>query len=114
MPSVMGMLEARESAARVRVEELRAEADRVRAELAEAEAVLERRVVALRELAEALAAGAVPQEPVRPAPVPHPRAVQEALPPCPASRKSPARVAALEPTLTTIGTTTASFTEAER
>ncbi|WP_319020195.1 hypothetical protein [Streptomyces peucetius] len=66
----MGMLEARESAARVRVEELRAEADRVRAELAEAEAVLERRVVALRELAEALAAGAVPQEPVRPAPVP--------------------------------------------
>ncbi len=70
MPSVMGMLEARESVARVRVEELRAEADRVRAELAEAEAVLERRVVALVELAEALAAGAVPQEPVRPAPVP--------------------------------------------
>ncbi|MCX4825971.1 hypothetical protein OG883_40525 [Streptomyces sp. NBC_01142] len=66
----MGMLEARESVARVRVEELRAEADRVRAELAEAEAVLERRVVALVELAEALAAGAVPQEPVRPAPVP--------------------------------------------
>ncbi|WP_267905282.1 hypothetical protein [Streptomyces marianii] len=66
----MGMLEARESVARVRVEELRVEADRVRAELAEAEAVLERRVVALAELAEALAAGAVPQEPVRPAPVP--------------------------------------------
>lgn len=70
MPSVMGLLEARESAARVRVEEMRAEADRVLAELAEAEAVLERRVVALAELAEALAAGAVPQEPVRPAPVP--------------------------------------------
>ncbi|MFE6904432.1 hypothetical protein ACFVFJ_47980 [Streptomyces sp. NPDC057717] len=70
MASVMGMLEARESAARMQVEELRAEADRVRAELAEAEAVLERRVVALTELAEALAADAVPQEPVRPAPVP--------------------------------------------
>lgn len=53
MPSVMGLLEARESAARVRVEEMRAEADRVLAELAEAEAVLERRVVALAELAEA-------------------------------------------------------------
>lgn len=70
MPSVMGLLETRESAARVRVEELRAEADRVLAELAEAEAMLERRVVALAELTEALAAGAVPQEPVRPAPVP--------------------------------------------
>ncbi|MFF3469294.1 hypothetical protein [Streptomyces sp. NPDC002619] len=62
VPSVMGLLEARESAARVRVEELRAETDRVRAELAEAEVVLERRVVALAELAEALVAGAVPQE----------------------------------------------------
>ncbi|MDT0460324.1 hypothetical protein RM550_32160 [Streptomyces sp. DSM 41527] len=70
MASVMGMLEARESAARMRVEELRAEAERVRAELAKAEAVLERRVVALTELAEALAADAVPQEPVRSAPVP--------------------------------------------
>ncbi|WP_323181420.1 hypothetical protein [Streptomyces sp. NBC_00154] len=49
---------------------MRAEADRVLTELAEAEAVLERRVVALAELAEALTAGAVPQEPVRPAPVP--------------------------------------------
>ncbi|MFF4961202.1 hypothetical protein [Streptomyces sp. NPDC001222] len=66
----MGLLEARESAARVRVGELRAEADRVLAELAEAEVVLERRVVALAELAEALAAGAVSQEPVRATPVP--------------------------------------------
>ncbi|MET7781488.1 hypothetical protein ABZU94_24210 [Streptomyces mirabilis] len=70
MPSVMGLLEVRETAARVRAEELRAEADRVRAELAEAEAVLERRVVALAELTEALAVGCVPEEAVRPAPVP--------------------------------------------
>jgi hypothetical protein len=70
MPSVIGLLEARESAARVRVEELRAVADRVLAELAQAEAVLERRVVAVAELAEALAAVPEPEEPVRPAPVP--------------------------------------------
>jgi hypothetical protein len=50
----MGLLEERESAARVRVEELRVEADRVLAALREAEAVLERRVVAVEELAEAL------------------------------------------------------------
>ncbi|MGW7370130.1 hypothetical protein ACWGI8_43635 [Streptomyces sp. NPDC054841] len=66
----MGLLEVRETAARVRVEELRAEVDRALVELAEAEAVLERRVVALAELTEALARGAVPEEPVRPAPVP--------------------------------------------
>ena len=66
----MGLLEVRELAARARVEELRVEADRVLAELADAEAVLERRVVALAELTEALAADAAPEEPVRPAPVP--------------------------------------------
>ncbi|MFJ8188035.1 hypothetical protein [Streptomyces sp. NPDC096105] len=65
MPSVMGLLEERERAARQRVEDLQAE-------LREAEAVLERRVVALAELAEALAAGAVVEEPVRPEPVPTP------------------------------------------
>ncbi|WP_406257257.1 hypothetical protein [Streptomyces chartreusis] len=65
MASVMGLLEERETAARVRVEELRAEADRVLAELGEAEAVLERRVIARGELAEALAApGMVIEEPV--------------------------------------------------
>ncbi|WP_345681279.1 hypothetical protein, partial [Yinghuangia aomiensis] len=53
-PSVMGLLEEREIAARVRVEELRAEADRVGVALREAEAVLERRVIAVAELAEAL------------------------------------------------------------
>ncbi|MFD5164519.1 hypothetical protein ACFWMJ_41935, partial [Streptomyces hawaiiensis] len=63
--SVMGLLEERETAARVRVEELRAEADRVLAELGEAQAVLERRVIARGELAEALAApGMVIEEPV--------------------------------------------------
>jgi hypothetical protein len=61
----MGLLEERETAARVRVEELQAEADRVLAELGEAEAVLERRVIARGELAEALAApGMVIEEPV--------------------------------------------------
>ncbi|MFF9573483.1 hypothetical protein [Streptomyces sp. NPDC014685] len=53
----MGLLEEREAAARVRVEELRARMERVTAELADAEAVLERRVIARTELAEALAAG---------------------------------------------------------
>ncbi|MFC4611232.1 hypothetical protein ACFO9E_26060 [Streptomyces maoxianensis] len=52
----MGLLEARETAARVRVEELRREAERVLAELREAEVVLERRVVALAELTEVLSA----------------------------------------------------------
>ncbi|MFE5331335.1 hypothetical protein ACFRCG_33605 [Embleya sp. NPDC056575] len=54
VPSVMGLSEERETAARVRVEELRAEVERVAASLREAEAVLERRVVAVAELAEAL------------------------------------------------------------
>lgn len=58
MTSVMGLLEERETAARVRAEELREESERVLAELAEAEAVLERRVIARTELAEALAAPA--------------------------------------------------------
>ncbi|MFF0795173.1 hypothetical protein [Streptomyces spiralis] len=56
MASVMGLLEEREAAARVRVEELQGEADRILSELAAAEAVLERRVIARVELAEALAA----------------------------------------------------------
>ncbi|MFJ2865933.1 hypothetical protein [Kitasatospora sp. NPDC087314] len=71
MASIMGLLEDREAAARVRVDELRGEAERVLAELADAEAVLERRTIAIAELAEALAApepGA--EEPVRPVPVP--------------------------------------------
>ncbi|MFC5724697.1 hypothetical protein ACFP1Z_31555 [Streptomyces gamaensis] len=57
MPSVMGLLEEREAAARVRAQNLRAEMERITAELADKEAVLERRVGARTELAEALAAG---------------------------------------------------------
>ncbi|MFF9042321.1 hypothetical protein ACF090_43695 [Streptomyces sp. NPDC014892] len=55
MASVMGLLEERETAARVRVEELRAGADRVLAELGEAEMPLARRVIARAEPAEVLA-----------------------------------------------------------
>lgn len=55
MTSVMGLLEERETAARARAEELRDQAERILAELAEAEAVLERRVIARTEVAEALA-----------------------------------------------------------
>lgn len=51
MVSVMGLLEEREAAARVRVEALQAEADRIVEELGEAQAVLERRVIAVAELA---------------------------------------------------------------
>ena len=57
MPSVKGMFEERERAARQRVELLREEADRVLAALREAEALWERRVVALEELDDALSVG---------------------------------------------------------
>lgn len=71
--SVMGMLEERETAARVRVEELQVDVDRVLAALAAAEAVLERRVIARTELAEALAAGSsAVDEPALPAADPVP------------------------------------------
>jgi hypothetical protein len=66
--SVMGLLEERETEARVRVEELRVEADRIVAELGEAETVLERRVIARVELAEALAAPAVVDDALPPGP----------------------------------------------
>ncbi|WP_405940787.1 hypothetical protein [Streptomyces sp. NBC_00207] len=83
MASVMGLLEARETAAQVRVEELGEEAERVLAELAKAEAVLERRAIARLELAEALSepepeadhppesAPAVAEAPVAGSVVPH-------------------------------------------
>jgi hypothetical protein len=44
--SVMNLLEERETAARARAEELRAETDRTLTELAQVEPVLERRVIA--------------------------------------------------------------------
>ncbi|WP_409470579.1 hypothetical protein [Streptomyces sp. HC307] len=56
--SVLGMLEEREAAARVRVEGLREEAARLAEVLEAAEIELDRRVIAREELLEALAASA--------------------------------------------------------
>ncbi|WP_370466630.1 hypothetical protein [Streptomyces sp. PCS3-D2] len=58
MASVLGMLEERESAARVRVEGLREEAARLAEVLEAAEIELDRRVIAREELVEALPASA--------------------------------------------------------
>jgi hypothetical protein len=55
MPSMRAVLEARQKAAAVRVEELEAELERVRAALADAEEVLRRRVIGLEQYLEALA-----------------------------------------------------------
>ncbi|MGA5135410.1 hypothetical protein ACPCTO_37215 [Streptomyces olivoreticuli] len=78
MASVMGLLEEREAAARVRVEELRAEADRILAELGAAEVVWERRVIARAERGEALAAGSdAVVAPVAGAPDPAPAMAKE-------------------------------------
>ncbi|MFD8381780.1 hypothetical protein ACFV2X_25185 [Streptomyces sp. NPDC059679] len=56
--SVLGMLEEREAAARVRVEDLREEAARLAEVLEAAEIELDRRVIAREELVEALAMSA--------------------------------------------------------
>lgn len=58
MASVLGMLEERETAARVRVEGLREEVARLAAVLETAEIELDRRVIAREELVDALAASA--------------------------------------------------------
>lgn len=58
MASVLGILEERETAARVRVEGLREEAARLAGVLEAAEIELDRRVIAREELVEALAASA--------------------------------------------------------
>lgn len=58
MAPVLGMLEERETAARVRVEGLREEVARLAGVLAAAEIELDRRVIAREELVEALAASA--------------------------------------------------------
>jgi hypothetical protein len=58
MASVLGMLEERETAARVRVEGLREEVARLAAVLEAAEIELDRRVIAREELVEALAVSA--------------------------------------------------------
>jgi hypothetical protein len=59
--SVLRMLEEREAAARVRVEELREEVARPAGVLEAAEIELDRRVIARDELVEALAASAAPR-----------------------------------------------------
>ncbi|MET9663698.1 hypothetical protein [Streptomyces sp. NPDC006510] len=58
MASVLGMLEERETAARVRVEGLREEVARLAAVLEAAEIELDRRVIAREELVDALAVSA--------------------------------------------------------
>lgn len=58
MASMLGLLEAREAAARERVEDLREEADRAAQALEAAEIELDRRVIAREELAAALAVSA--------------------------------------------------------
>ncbi|MFB6687725.1 hypothetical protein ACFCY0_38120 [Streptomyces chartreusis] len=58
MASVLGMLEERETVARVRVEGLREEVARLAGALEAAEIELDRRVIAREELVEALAASA--------------------------------------------------------
>lgn len=77
MASVLGMLEAREAAARARVEDLREAAARAAAVLEAAEIELDRRVIAREELVEALAvsadeATAVPEAAAESVPVPLP------------------------------------------
>lgn len=59
MPSVLGLLEAKESAARERVEQTREEAVRIAAVLDEAERALERLVIAREAVVEVLAEPAV-------------------------------------------------------
>jgi hypothetical protein len=49
MPSMRAVLEARQKAAAVRVEELEAELEQLRAALAEAEEVLRHRVIGLEQ-----------------------------------------------------------------
>lgn len=58
MASMLGLLEARETIARERVEDLREEAARAAAALEAAEIELDRRVIAREELVDALAASA--------------------------------------------------------
>ncbi|MEU9388208.1 hypothetical protein AB0D38_48150 [Streptomyces sp. NPDC048279] len=76
MASVLGMLEERETAARVRVEGLREEVARLATVLEAAEIELDRRVIAREELVEALAVSAAGTTAVS-------EAEQEIMPPAP-------------------------------
>jgi hypothetical protein len=62
MPSVMGLIEEREVAARQRVESLRDELDRLVAELEEAEAARDRLVIAKETVSEVLSEAGEPEE----------------------------------------------------
>ncbi|MEU0437786.1 hypothetical protein ABZ153_40630 [Streptomyces sp. NPDC006290] len=99
MASVLGMLEERETAARVRVEGLREEVARLAEVLEAAEIELDRRVIAREELVEALAASAAEtttgteaeEKAVLPlAPVPRSRSLNSAISPCSRQRRKKA------------------------
>ncbi|MCX5009530.1 hypothetical protein OG765_00735 [Streptomyces sp. NBC_00555] len=62
MPSVMGLIEEREVAARQRVELLRNELDRLVAELEEAEAARDRLVIAKETVSEVLSEAGEPKD----------------------------------------------------
>ncbi|MFE0654602.1 hypothetical protein ACFVZH_39460 [Streptomyces sp. NPDC059534] len=62
MPSVMGLIEEREVAARQRVELLRNELDRLVAELEETEAVRDRLVIAKETVSEVLSEAGEPKD----------------------------------------------------
>ncbi|RDG33462.1 hypothetical protein [Streptomyces corynorhini] len=82
MPSVVGLLEERELAARVRAERLREEADRVLAELAEAETEWREWVIARQRVGVVLTAGpgdALVADMPAPVPAPVPVAVPVAV-----------------------------------
>ncbi|MGW0994218.1 hypothetical protein ACWD5V_13045 [Streptomyces sp. NPDC002523] len=81
MASVMGLMEEREAAAWVRMEEFQAEANRNLSELAAADVVLEHRAIARVELAEALSArDDAADTAVREAPEPVPAAKAVSVP----------------------------------
>lgn len=79
MPSVLGLLEVREVAARGRVDLLREEVVRAQAVLAQAEAVVERLVIAREEVTGVLAP--LPQEGPPPAVVVSPAVAGSVVPP---------------------------------
>ncbi len=80
MPSMRAVLETRQKAAAVRVEELEAELERVQAALAEAEEVLRRRVIGLEQYLEALAEEEAPSEAIGRAPQKKPVGPRRAVP----------------------------------
>ena len=86
--SVLGMLEEREAAARVRVEGLREEVARLAEVLEAAEIELDRRVIAREELIEALAVSAAESTAVTTT-----EAEEEAAPCCPGARLDGAALA---------------------